>query len=85
MDGRKSHNLRVFANHLAFLMLVAIAVSLAVAKFVPSLIVLEQVAKCLALFVVMLTSFWYMISKRSVAIRALWVISSIAIIVLIFI
>jgi hypothetical protein len=85
MDGRKSHNLRVFTNCLAFLFLVVIAVLLAVAKFVPAMWILGEVAKCLALFLVVLASFWYMLSKRSVVVRVLWVVCSISIAVLIFI
>ena len=56
MNGKKSHNLRVFTNTLAFLVLVVIAILLVVAKFIPESTnlssVLSEIAKCLATFLV---------------------------------
>ena len=89
MNGKRSHNLRVFTNFLAFVLLVVITILLVVAKFVPTSTnlsaVLGEIAKYVAIFLVIVASFWYMTSQRNVVVRIIWVVCSITIVVLMFV
>lgn len=89
MNGKKSHNFRVFTNYLAFLLLIAIAILLIVERFVPLetgfSAILGEIAKYLAIFLVSIASLWYVASKRSIVVKIIWLIAVTSIVVLMFV
>lgn len=89
MNGKRSHNFRVFTNFLAFLILVIVAILLIVARLVSPAagysIILIEIAKYIAIFLVALASLWYVVSKRSLLVKVVWFIAVATIIILMFI
>ena len=88
MNGKNSHNFRVFTNFLAFLVLVCIAIILIISKigiFSNITAILNNIAKISAYFLVGMASFWYAISKRGAILKVLWLASVVVIIVTMFI
>ena len=84
MNGKKSHQFRVFTNSLAFLILIAVTGLLIAGKFVPNTnnlpAILNEIAKYLSIFLVALASLWYAISKRGIVPKIIWVICVVAIV-----
>ena len=88
MNGKRSHNLRVFTNFLAYLVLILIAVLAIIVKsgvFSSISGLLNSIKNGLAYFLVGLASFWYVMSKRSVALKIVWFVAIVTISVLMFI
>lgn len=89
MNGKKSHALRILIYFIAFVALVAVAVILAVSKIVPATNTLSGVLKGFAGYIayafLILSSLWYVMSKRGIVLKIVWVICSIGIVVLLFI
>lgn len=89
MNGKRSHNFRVFTNFLAFAALVAIAVLSIVAVIVPKTTnlsaVLLEIARYLAYFLVAMSSLWYVLSKRGYVVKVIWLVCAVGIIVLMFV
>ena len=84
MNGKKSHNLRVFTNFLAFLILILITMVLVIAKiFGASNIsgIMIEISRIVAYLLVSLASMWYVFSKRNIWIKVVWFICVVAIFV----
>ena len=76
---------RVITNMLAFFVIVFIAISLVVGKIAGGIGIATfcaQAAKISAYVLVGLSSFWYVMSKRSFLIKCLWLISVVVIVVM---
>ena len=82
----REKGLRVLTNLLAFVVLVFIAISLIVGKVAGDTTNIAsmcgQIAKISAYVLVGISSFWYAMSKRSILIRGLWLISVIVVVVM---
>ena len=78
MDGKKSLMLRIITNTIAFVVLIAIAALLIVARVSGQSTNLSAVcielSRLLAYLLVGLASFWYVMSKRNVVLKVVWVI-----------
>ena len=78
MDGKKSLMLRIVTNTIAFVVLIAIAALLVVARVSGQSTNLSAVcielSRLLAYLLVGLASFWYVMSKRNVVLKVVWVI-----------
>lgn len=88
MNGKNSHNFRVFTNFLAFLILVVIAI----ASIIGRLKILNDfsalignIAKTLAYLLVAFASFWYVMSKRGFVLKIVWFASVAVIAILMFV
>ena len=89
MNGKRSHNLRVFTNFLAYGILIVIAILLVVSRvFLKTgnvAFVVSEIAKYLAIFLVAIASLWYAVSKRNLILKLIWFVSVGAIVVLFFV
>ena len=87
MNGKRSHNFRVFTNALAYFILIIVAILMIVNRFVSKDIslMLGNIIKYLALFLVAMASLWYAVSKRGVIAKVVWLIAVIGIIILMFV
>lgn len=89
MNGKKSHNLRVFSNFLSFLAVVIVAVLTIVSHFLSPetnlSAVLMEISKILMCAVISISSFWYVLSKRSIVYKVIWVVCVVGIFVFAFI
>ena len=89
MNGKNSHNFRVFTNFLAFLILIVIAIISVVSKFSANYTnfsaVLGEISKILAYLLVSFASLWYVASKRGVVLKIVWVICVAVITILMFV
>lgn len=78
MNGKKGNMFRIFTNTLAFSVLIVITILMVVSKFTSSATnfsaVCGEIVKYLALVVVCLASFWYVMSKRSKILKVVWVL-----------
>ena len=89
MNGKRSHNFRILTNCLAFFVLIVVAIILLLTKFAfkssDLAVLLVNIAKYLTLAIVAMSSFWYVMSKRNVIVKIVWIVSLLAIVVLMFI
>ena len=83
MNGKRSHQLRVFTNGFAFFILVMVAGLVVAGRFITEASIsalLNEIAKYSSMFLVALASLWYAISKRGVIPKIIWAICVIAIV-----
>ena len=89
MNGKRSHNLRVFSNFLSFLAIVIVAILVAVSYFLGTTsnisLILLKVAKVLTYSVIALSSLWYAMSKRNIVYKIIWLICVASVFVFTFI
>ena len=87
MNGKRSHNFRVFINTLAYFILVAVAIMMVVSRFVLKdvSVMLENIIKYMTLFWISMAALWYAISKRNSIFKIVWFVAVAGIIVLMFI
>jgi len=82
----REKGLKALTNLLAFLVLFFIAISLIVSKIVGDgsdfALLCVNISKYSAYFLVGLSSFWYAMSKRSIIIKGLWLVSVIVVVVM---
>ena len=75
MNGKRSHSLRIFIYLLSFFTLIAVTALLVVARIVPSIsVVLKNVAQYTAFIFLALASLWYVMNKRSLVLKIVWVV-----------
>ena len=83
----REKSLKVLTNLLAYVVLIFIAISLVIGKISGDTtriaVFCAQAAKISAYVLVGLASFWYAMSKRSIIIKGLWVVSVIVVVVMI--
>ena len=75
MNGKRSHSLRIFIYLLSFFTLIAVTALLVVARIVPSIsALLKNVAQYTAFIFLALASLWYVMNKRSLVLKIVWVV-----------
>ena len=85
MNGKKSHAFRILIYFISFVSLITVAIVLTISKIIPSSGLMKTIAGYIAYAFLILSSLWYVLSKRGIVFKLVWVVCSVGIIVLLFV